>query len=81
MPFSQKTIASISEDDLLELIIAKEAESKEIDYKRLLPGRTDADRREFLYDLSSFANTSGGYLVFGMDEKKDYRLLFPGSLI
>ena len=68
MPFSGKLITSIREADLLSLIDTKENEGKEIDYKRLLPGKSDADRREFLYDVSSFANTSGGYLIFGIEE-------------
>src|SRR5271167_3539200 len=70
MPFSQKSASSISEADLLGLIEAQEAEGKEIEYKRDLPGRSDSDRKEFLYDLSSFANAAGGYLIFGMVEKK-----------
>jgi Putative DNA-binding domain len=78
VPFSGKPVSSISEDDLLELIVAEEGESKEIDYKRLLPGKSDADRREFLFDISSFANTSGGYLVFGMDEDQGLPTALPG---
>src|SRR5215471_17078845 len=69
VPFSGKLITSIREADLLSLIDTKENEGKEIDYKRLLPGKSDADRREFLYDVSSFANTSGGYLIFGIEER------------
>jgi predicted HTH transcriptional regulator len=30
--------------------------------------RADADVREFLKDVSSFANTAGGHLIIGMDE-------------
>ena len=32
-------------------------------------GQSDFERKEFLYDASSFANTQGGYLIFGMDEE------------
>jgi hypothetical protein len=35
-----------------------------------LPGGSDGDKKEFLADASSFANTSGGDLVFGMDESQ-----------
>lgn len=38
------------------------------DYKRNLAVQSDSDRKEFLYDASSFANTQGGDLVFGMEE-------------
>jgi hypothetical protein len=78
VPFSGKLVTSISESDLLALIETKESESKEIDYKRLLPGKSDGDRREFLYDVSSFANTSGGYLIFGIDENEGLPTALPG---
>jgi hypothetical protein len=68
VPFSQKPATSITKADLVTLIESREPEGKEIDYKRALPGKSDSDRREFLYDLSSFANTLGGYLVFGIEE-------------
>ena len=46
-------------------------EGRSLDYKRELPGRTDKDVKEFLADVSSFANASGGHLVFGVTTKKD----------
>ena len=52
----------------LEALIGVESESKYIEYKRSLPGKTDDAKREFLCDASSFANTEGGYLVFGIEE-------------
>lgn len=39
-----------------------------IDYKKDMYGRSDADIKEFLKDISSFANTSGDHLVIGIDE-------------
>jgi hypothetical protein len=41
--------------------------SRTIDYKRTIYGNAHADHSEFLADASSFANTSGGDLVTGMD--------------
>ena len=64
----QKPLDAITDDDLLALISNKVSEGRTIDYKRELPGNTDSDKKEFLADTSSFANTSGGDLVFGMDE-------------
>jgi hypothetical protein len=37
------------------------------EYKRLLPGNSDSERKEFLADVSSFANASGGDLFYGID--------------
>lgn len=59
-------IGAIKEADLQAII--GEAEGKVLDFKRDPVGKTDADRKEFLYDVSSFANTSGGDLVFGIAE-------------
>lgn len=63
-----KQLKDIAETDLLALIGNKMAEGRTIEYKRALPGGSDGDKKEFLADVSSFANTSGGDLVFGMDE-------------
>ena len=67
MPFADKSPAELTEADLIDLI-GVEAEGKSLDYKRDSVGSTDADKKEFLYDASSFANSQGGYLIFGMDE-------------
>jgi Schlafen, AlbA_2 len=64
----EKPIEQIVEADLLELIENKVSERKTVEYKQALPGRTDGDRKEFLADVSSFANASGGHLVYGMKE-------------
>jgi len=45
------------------------AEGILIDYKRDVYGDTDHDKREFLKDVSSFANTAGGHIIIGMDVK------------
>jgi hypothetical protein len=57
----------IDELRLNALISAGASESRTIDYKRSIYGSADADYSEFLADISSFANTSGGDLVLGMD--------------
>jgi len=63
-----KRFEEISEPDLQSLITNAVAERKTLEYKQELPGNADADRKEFLADVSSFANTSGGDLIFGMSE-------------
>jgi hypothetical protein len=66
---SDKPLSQLTENDLLALIADKEAEGKTLDYKRDAVGKGDTEKKEFLYDVSSFANTLGGHLIFGMDEK------------
>src|ERR1039458_8242927 len=63
-----KPLNDIAEADLAALISNGVAEGRTIEYKRILPGNSDADKKEFLADTSSFANTGGGDLVYGMDE-------------
>jgi hypothetical protein len=56
-------IDSITEDHLQSLIDDQVAELRIIEYKRELPGRSDGEKREFLADVCSFANTAGGDLI------------------
>jgi len=74
----QKPLDEITEDVLLGLIRDEVAEGRTIDYKRELPGTSDADRKEFLADISSFANTGGGDLVFGVDEAQGLPVQITG---
>lgn len=64
-----KKFADINEDDLTQLIANGVPEGITIEYKRDLPGESDSDKKEFLADVSSFANTSGGYIIYGLDEE------------
>ncbi len=52
------------------LIQGKASESRDIEYKRESYGSSDADYAEFLADVSSFANTSGGDLLLGIAAPK-----------
>jgi Schlafen, AlbA_2 len=46
-------------------------EGRQLDYKEILPGNSDDDKREFLSDVTSFANAAGGDLIFGVREQRD----------
>jgi hypothetical protein len=56
----------ISESHLLALITEGVAERRTVEYKSELPGSNDDARKEFLADVSSFANASGGDLIYGI---------------
>jgi hypothetical protein len=62
-----RPLEEIEERDLQVLIDNRVAERKRIEYKQILPGGTDDDKKEFLADVSSFANTIGGDLLFGIE--------------
>jgi len=68
MSLSSKQIKSIEESDFQSLVNNQVLESKTIEYKESLPGNSDSDKKEFLADVSSFANASGGHLIFGIKE-------------
>jgi hypothetical protein len=63
-----RPLNDIADADLSALISNGVAVGRTIDYKRALPGNADADKKEFLADASSFANSGGGDLVFGIEE-------------
>lgn len=59
-----------TEKDLWNLINERVMEGRTVEYKEALPGSSDSDKKEFLADVSSFANTSGGNLYFGIRERE-----------
>jgi hypothetical protein len=73
-----KNIEQIKQEDLQTLIDNSVLERKTMDYKRLLPRKTDSSKKEFLADVSSFANASGGDLIFGIIQ--DDETGFPREL-
>jgi Putative DNA-binding domain len=62
-------LEQIGQHHLQSLIDAEARETLMIEYKRETYGGNDDARAEFLADVSSFANTSGGDLVIGIDAK------------
>jgi hypothetical protein len=64
----EKPLDSVAEADLQALIADAVPERAVIEYKSQLPGYRDQDKKEFLADVSSFANALGGHLVYGMEE-------------
>ncbi|MBN1845337.1 MAG: ATP-binding protein [Sedimentisphaerales bacterium] len=63
-----KPLSEVTLDDIESLAENKVPESRTLDYKRDLYGENDAGKREFLIDVSAFANTLGGYLLIGIEE-------------
>jgi hypothetical protein len=61
-----RRIEDVSEADLSSLIANAVREGRTIEYKQTLPGGSDGDKKEFLADVSSFANSSGGDILYGV---------------
>ncbi len=62
-----KKITEIALLDIQDLIDSGVEESRTIEYKREIKISTDSEKKEFLADVSSFANTNGGDIIFGID--------------
>jgi len=78
MALDNKALKDISEEDLKDLLEHQVPESKTLDYKQILSLAKPEDKKEFLKDVSSFANTLGGHIVYGMKEKKGIPEELPG---
>jgi hypothetical protein len=66
MPLFGRPLESITEQDLRRLIDDEVVEGKSIDYKLELHLERGDDKKEFLADVTSFANTVGGHLLIGV---------------
>ena len=63
-----KNIEDIIKEDIQLLIDNAVCESRFLDYKQELHIDTDGDKKEFLADISSFANSAGGDIILGVEE-------------
>jgi len=73
-----KPLESIQESDLQALVDNQVTERKTTEYKEALPGNADGDKKEFLADVSSFANASGGDLIYGIKEQSGISIELSG---
>jgi hypothetical protein len=69
MSLRGKPLDQIEESDLQALVDNEVSERKYLEYKQCLPGSSDTEKKEFLADVTSFANAAGGHLIYGMREK------------
>lgn len=62
-----RSFEEIVKSDVEALIANGVAERRTLEFKRELPGNREKDRKEFLADVTSFANAQGGDILFGID--------------
>jgi hypothetical protein len=68
-----RDLSTTSADDIQALVAARTAEGTYLEFKRDLPRPDAGGRHDFLADVSAFANSSGGDLVYGIDEDGEGR--------
>ena len=64
----QKPIEEIVWQDIERLVDQGRLEERTLEFKRDLPGGNRESCKEFLSDISSFANSDGGDIIFGVRE-------------
>lgn len=78
-----RDLTTTQEGDLGALVAAQVSEGTYLDLKRDLPRLDGGGRHEFLADVSAFANSSGGDLIYGIDEDGEGRAIslvpLPGN--
>ena len=73
-----KELASISFTDLEDLLANAVGEFRTLEYKSQLNRGTREEWIELLADITAFANTAGGDLLFGVTEDRGEPTAFPG---
>lgn len=74
-----KNLTDIAASDIQDLIDNAVCENTTLEFKRDLPGGGDDAKREFLADVSALANTSGGDLIFGIEEENGCASAIKGT--
>lgn len=72
-----KQLDVLEATDLQSLVINGVAEGRTVEFKKSV-GTNDAARKEFLADVSSFANASGGDILVGVEAKSGIASALPG---
>ena len=66
-----KSFSEIEAADITYLVHEAVPEGRTLEYKETLPSNSDNDKKEFLADVSAFANAAGGDLIYGISEQRD----------
>jgi hypothetical protein len=67
----RKPFERIEKADIEALVNNGVREGRTLEYKQALQVNSDDEKREFLMDISSFANASGGDILYGIEECRD----------
>ena len=65
------SLKEFSKGDIDRIVTLEVPEGRHWEYKEALFGDKDDDKKEFLADVTSFANAGGGTILYGIREKRD----------
>jgi hypothetical protein len=68
-----RVLSTSTEADIQRLVAGQEPEGPHLDLKRETPGGGEKGRHEFAADVSAFANSGGGDLIYGVEEDTEGR--------
>ncbi len=71
-------IEEITINHLQRLVDSKAFETRNLEFKRDLYGKSDSEKKEFLADVTSLANASGGDLLIGVSDVDGQASALPG---
>lgn len=74
-----RPLQDITRHDLEALVINQVAERRTLEFKRELPGNSESQRKEFLADVTSFANAQGGDLLLASRNPEALQSVSLGS--
>jgi hypothetical protein len=81
MSLYSKPLLSVDESDLQAFVADQVRENMLLEYKRQLSIGSTGEKKEFLSDVSAFANSKGGYLIIGIEEAKGVPKVLSGITI
>ena len=64
-------IDQITADEIKSLVENKVPEDKHLEYKREIEFSSDKNKKKVLADVCSFANSSGGVIIYGVGDEED----------
>src|SRR3989338_8378538 len=64
-------LKNVEEIEILDMqeLVGNAREIKSLDFKRIIKIDNDSEKEEFLADISSFANSVGGNIIYGIEEE------------
>jgi len=71
MYFTSAEVQNLDETGLRKFLEKRVPEGHHLDYKETLSGNNDRAKREFLKDITAFANANGGDILIGVEEPQE----------